>query len=240
MTLKGVTIMLKKLVQNEYTALRAENKLRSSTLNKKNLDILRQVDARMLSYTWNCYEIERVKKDLIGMAAQAETRGGDLRQVMGGNPDEYCCQIVDGIDQGTPLDYICTWFPSWYLFFAFLNVIALVASKGKAEELLFHELTSPLLFLVWLWICAWLHRIGHRLCLRFGMWVELVWNILLLAGFVWLCIYSNKLFAAVPVQVSLWLVIPYQLALAAGAQWWQNVHYNRYARNHPWREQLQQ
>lgn len=232
--------MLKNLVQNEYTALRAENKLRSSTLNKKNQDILRQVDARMLSYTWNCYEIERVKKDLIGMAAQAETRGSDLRQVMGGNPDEYCCQIVDGIDQGTPLDYICIWFPSWYLFFALINVTALVASKGKAEVLLFHELASPFLFLIWLWVCAWLHRIGHRLCLRFGMWVEMVWNILLLVGFVWLCIYSNKMFAVVPVQVSLWLVIPYELALAAGAQWWQNTRYNRYARNHPWREQTQQ
>lgn len=72
------------------------------------------------------------------------------------------------------------------------------------------------------------------------MWVELVWNILLLAGFVWLCIYSNKLFAAVPVQVSLWLVIPYQLAWAIGSQCWQNFRYNRYARNHPWREQPQQ
>ena len=231
--------MLKNLVQNEYTALRAENKLRSSTLNKKNQNILRQVDARMLSYTWNCYEIERVKKDLIGMAAQAETRGSDLGQVMGGNPDEYCRQIVDGIDQGTPLDYVCTWYPGWYLLFACLNVASLVLSKGTAESLLLHQLISPFLFLVWMWICAWLHRIGHRLCLRFGMWVEMVWNILLLAGFVCLCIYSNKLFALYPIPVSLWLVVPYQLAIAAGAQWWQNVHYNNYAHGHPWREQPQ-
>ena len=79
--------MLKKLVQNEYTELRKENELRKSTLNKRNQDILRQIDARMLSYTWNCYEIERVKKDLIGMAAQAETRGRGLKQVMGGKPE---------------------------------------------------------------------------------------------------------------------------------------------------------
>ena len=231
--------MLKQLVQNEYTALRAENKLRSSTLSKKNQDILRQVDARMLSYTWNCYEIERVKKDLIGMAAQAETRGGDLRQVMGGNPDEYCRQIVDDIDRGTPLDYICTWFPVWYLAFACFNMVALAISKGTADLLLLPELLSLLLLFVWLWICAWLHRIGHRLCLRFGMWGELVWNILLMAGFVWLCIYSRTLFAAWPVRVSLWLVIPYEVVLAAGAQWWQNTRYNRYARSHPWREQPQ-
>ena len=232
--------MLKKLVQNEYTELRKENELRKSTLNKRNQDILRQIDARMLSYTWNCYEIERVKKDLIGMAAQAEIRGSDLKQVMGGNPDEYCCQIVDGIDQGTPLDYICTWFPRWYLLFAIFNVAALFASGGTADSSLVRQLVSPVQLLLWLWICAWLHRIGHRLCLRFGVWVELVWNILWLAGFVWLCIYSNKLYAAYSVSVSLWLVVPYQLALAAGTQWWQNVHYNSYARNHPWREQPQQ
>lgn len=87
---RGVTIMLKKLVQNEYTELRKENELRKSTLNKRNQDILRQVYDRMSAYTWNCYEVELVRKDLIGMAAQAEARGSDLEQVMGGNPDEYC------------------------------------------------------------------------------------------------------------------------------------------------------
>ena len=229
--------MLRDLIQNEYTELYKENRLRSSTLNKRNQDILRQVHARMMSYTWNCYEIELVRKDLIGMAARAEAQGHDLEQVMGCDPDEYCRQIVDDIDRGSPLDYLSTWYPVFYLLYAVINVIALVITRGAADSNLVRELISPFTFLLWLYLCAWLHRIGHRLCLRFGMWVEMGWNILLLALFMWLCIYSGKLLASVSVTMPLWIAVLYQLAWAAGSQLWQNTRYNRYARNHPWREQ---
>lgn len=229
--------MLRNLIQNEYTELYKENRLRSSTLNKRNQDILRQVHARMMSYTWNCYEIELVRKDLIGMAARAEAQDHDLEQVMGCDSDEYCRQIVDDIDRGSPLDYLSTWYPAFYLLYAVFNVIALVISGGTADASLVRELMSPFLFLLWLYLCAWLHRIGHRLCLRFGMWVEMGWNILLLALFMWLCIYSGKLLSSFPVTMPLWLAILYQLAWAVGSQLWQNTRYNRYAQDHPWREQ---
>lgn len=42
------------------------------------------------------------------------------------------------------------------------------------------------------------------------------------------------------IEGPLWLAILYQLAWAIGSQCWQNFRYNRYARNHPWREQTQQ
>ncbi len=42
------------------------------------------------------------------------------------------------------------------------------------------------------------------------------------------------------IEGPLWLAILYQLAWAIGSQCWQNFRYNRYARNHPWREQPQQ
>lgn len=229
--------MLRNLIQNEYTELCKENKLRESTLNKRNQDILRQVCVRMTAYTWNCYEIELVRKDLIGMAAQAEARGSDLEQVMGGNPDEYCRQIVDDIDRGSALDSVCTWYPWFYLLYAVFNVVSLVISRGTAESNLIRELISPFLFLLWLYLCAWLHRIGHRLCLRFGMWVETGWNVLLIVFFIWLCIYSGKLLTSFSVTMPLWLAILYQLAWAVGSQLWQNTRYNRYAQGHPWREQ---
>ena len=235
-----MTIMLKKLVQNEYTELRKENELRKSPLNKRNQDILRQVYDRMSAYTWNCYEVELVRKDLIGMAAQAEARGSDLEQVMGGNPDEYCRQIVEGIDRGSPLDYVCTWYPVSYMIFVGFNVVMLIVNRGNAQVNLLRTLASPFLFLFWLCICAWMHRIGHRLNLRFGVWVELGWNILLIAVFAVQCYIINELLSVCPIQMPLWLVILYELALAAASQYWQNFRYNRYARNHPWREQTQQ
>lgn len=240
MTLKGVTIMLKKLVQNEYTELYKENKLRESTLSKRNQDILRQVYDRMTAYTWNCYEVELVRKDLIGMVAQAEARGSDLEQVMGGNPDEYCRQIVDGIDRGSPLDYVSTWYPTAYMILVIFNVIMLIVNRGNANLDLLRSLASPVLFLFWLCLCAWMHRIGHKLSLRFGTWVELGWNLFLIAVFICLCIAFSKVVVGYPVQGPLWLVILYQLAWAIGSQYWQNFRYNRYARNHPWREQTQQ
>lgn len=232
--------MLKKLVQNEYTELRKENELRKSTLNKRNQDILRQVYDRMSAYTWNCYEVELVRKDLIGMAAQAEARGSDLEQVMGENPDEYCRQIVEGIDRGSPLDYVCTWYPTAFMIFVVFNVIMLIVNRGNAQVNLLRVLADPFLFLFWLCICAWIHRVGHRLNLRFGAWIELGWNILLLAVLAFLYYIVKELLVICPIQMPLWLVILYHLALVAGSQYWQNTRYNRYARNHPWREQPQQ
>lgn len=232
--------MLQKLVHNEYTELRKENEMRESTLNKRNQDILRQVCVRMTAYTWNCYEIEMVRKDLIGMAARAETQGHDLGHVMGCDPDEYCRQIVVDIDRGSPLDYVSTWYPRFYLIYAAFNAVSLIISGGTVNSNLIHQLVSPFLFLLWMCLCAWMHRVGHRLSLRFGVWIELGWNILLIAAFIWLCFMTNKLLSLYSVPMSLWFVVPYQLALAAASQYWQNTRYNRYARNHPWREQPQQ
>lgn len=231
--------MLKKLVQNEYTALYKENELRESTLNMQDRDFLHQVCARMAGYTWNRYEIERVRKDLIGMAAQAEARDSDLHGVLGCAPDEYSRQIVDGIDRGSPLDFVCIDYPLLYLILACLNVMALVASGGTASGNLVLHLVQPFMVILWLVIGAWVYRKGYELSLQFGVWTELGWILLFLMLFVGLSLFLGNFAPNHSIQVPLGYVVVYQLAWVAGTQWWQNTRYNRYARRYPWREQPQ-
>ena len=190
--------MLKKLVQNEYTALYKENELRESTLNMKDRDFLHQVCARMAGYTWNRYEIERVRKDLIGMAAQAEARDSDLHGVLGCTPDEYSRQIVDGIDRGSPLDFVCIDYPLLYLILACLNVMALVASGGTASGNLVLHLVQPFMVILWLVIGAWVYRKGYELSLQFGVWTELGWILLFLVLFVGLSLFWAILLRIIP------------------------------------------
>lgn len=229
--------MLKKLVQNEYTALYKENELRESTLNMQDRDFLHQVCARMAGYTWNRYEIERVRKDLIGMAAQAEAWDSDLHGVLGCAPDEYSRQIVDGIDRGSPLDFVCIDYPLLYLILACLNVMALVASGGTASGNLVLHLVQPFMVILWLVIGAWVYRKGYELSLQFGVWTELGWILLFLVLFVGLSLFLGNFAPNHSLQVPLGYVVVYQLAWVAGTQWWQNTRYNRYARRYPWREQ---
>lgn len=231
--------MLKKLVQNEYTALYKENELRESTLNMQDRDFLHQVCARMAGYTWNRYEIERVRKDLIGMAAQAEARDSDLHGVLGCTPDEYSRQIVDGIDRGSPLDFVCIDYPLLYLILACLNVMALVASGGTASGNLVLHLVQPFMVILWLVIGAWVYRKGYELSLQFGVWTELGWILLFLVLFVGLSLFLGNFAPNHSIQVPLGYVVVYQLAWVAGTQWWQNTRYNRYVRRYPWREQPQ-
>lgn len=231
--------MLKKLVQNEYTALYKENELRESTLNMQDRDFLHQVYARMAGYTWNRYEIERVRKDLIGMAAEAEARDSDLHGVLGCAPDEYSRQIVDGIDRGSPLDFVCIDYPQLYLILAGLNVMALVATGGTASGDLVLHLVQPFMVILWLVIGAWVYRKGYELSLQFGVWIEMGWILLFLVLFVGLSLLLGNFAPVNSIQVPLGYVVVYQLAWVAGTQWWQNTRYNRYARQYPWREQPQ-
>lgn len=231
--------MLKKLVQNEYTALYKENELRESTLNMQDRDFLHQVYARMAGYTWNRYEIERVRKDLIGMAAEAEARDSDLHGVLGCAPDEYSRQIVDGIDRGGPLDFVCIDYPQLYLILAGLNVMALVATGGTASGDLVLHLVQPFMVILWLVIGAWVYRKGYELSLQFGVWIEMGWILLFLVLFVGLSLLLGNFAPVNSIQVPLGYVVVYQLAWVAGTQWWQNTRYNRYARQYPWREQPQ-
>ena len=60
------------LLKNEYTKIKEANDLSLKTLRGENRATINDLGKRLEALTWNCYEIERIKKDLIDMAARCE------------------------------------------------------------------------------------------------------------------------------------------------------------------------
>lgn len=63
------------LLQNQYTLLKKANDLSEETLNTEDRMTLKEMVGRLQALTWNRYEMERIRKDLIGMAARCELEG---------------------------------------------------------------------------------------------------------------------------------------------------------------------
>ena len=71
------------LLQNQYTLLKKANDLSEETLNTEDRMTLKEMVGRLQALTWNRYEMERIRKDLIGMAARCELEGRTLQQEVG-------------------------------------------------------------------------------------------------------------------------------------------------------------
>lgn len=80
-------------MKNELNLLRKENKLREEFLS----DIDRKAITRMLSYInmpkISCFEAEVMRKELIGMALEAEQRGEALIDVIGEDEKAFCDEM---------------------------------------------------------------------------------------------------------------------------------------------------
>lgn len=77
------------LLKNEYTKIKEANDLSLKTLRGENRATINDLGKRLEAPTWNCYEIERIKKDLIDMAARCELEGRTLEQEVGGDTDAF-------------------------------------------------------------------------------------------------------------------------------------------------------
>lgn len=224
------------LLKNEYTKIKEANDLSLKTLQGENRATINDLGTRLQAITWNCYEIERIKKDLIDMAARCELEGRTLQQEVGGDTDTFLLELAPNLPRGTPLDYVCTWYPQWMLFMAALNVPGLLL-PGSQDPQVIRIVGAPFRWLIWMCIWAWFQRIALKIKIRYGCVAQVLWYILMLATFVAICLLPNYLSPASSVTMSYWAVIAYELAWAAFCQLWQNIHYNRWAARHPWREQ---
>ena len=224
------------LLKNEYTKIKETNDLSLKTLRGENRATINDLGKRLEALTWNCYEIERIKKDLIDMAARCELEGRTLQQEVGGDTDAFLLELAADLPRGTPLDSVCTWYPRWMLLMAALNIPGLLLPSSTGPQLI-RVVSSPFVWLIWLCILAWFQRIGLKIKIRYGRGPQTLWYILMLAIFVAFCILPNNYFPTTPGTISYGFVIVYELAWAAGCQFWQTFHYNRWAARHPWREQ---
>lgn len=225
------------MLKNEYLALKRENDLTASTLRGENQLTLRDLCDMLETLTWDNYEIQRVRKDLIAIAARCEVEGHTLQQEIGGDPDAFLLALAPGLHRGTPLDSVCTWYPHTYLLFAALNLVGFLLTGRTAMVDLIQILLSPFFFLVLLYAGSWLWGLALRTKARRGRRAALPLGLLALAFYLVFCFAYYQVILLLPdVPVNALFEVFYYLLVAAAAKFWQVVHYNRCAARHPWQE----
>ena len=78
------------LFQNQYTILKKANDLSMETLNADNRATVKDICDRLRGMTWNQYEIERIRKDLIDISARCELKAEPCRKRSAGTRMCFC------------------------------------------------------------------------------------------------------------------------------------------------------
>lgn len=223
------------LFKNQYTMLKKVNDMSVETLNAENRTALREICSCLQCMTWNRYEIERIRKDMIEIAAHCEVEGRTLREEIGGDTVRFLLEMAPDLPRGTPLDDVCTWYPRLMLMMVGMNLLVLLMPGAKDPEVV-RVVSSPFRWLIWMCILAWFQRMALKSRVRYGCVVQFLWYLLMLVVFVTICFVPHYISPAYPVTMSYWAAIAYELAWAIGCQFWQTFHYNRWAARHPWQE----
>ncbi|NLS85916.1 MAG: DUF3021 domain-containing protein [Ruminococcaceae bacterium] len=95
-------------MKNQYEQLKKENTLRAECLSEKSRDELARLDAYLKATTWNVYEAQLTKKEVIGMALSLEKDGKTLEDEIGQSRDEFYDGIKNNLSLSTFMDYLCT------------------------------------------------------------------------------------------------------------------------------------
>lgn len=84
------------LFYNNYQKLRQENIDNSLELSDANYAMLDRMIQYISAHNISLFELEVVKKDLIGLAAQAEKNQGSLEDMLGVPEREFCNTLMEG------------------------------------------------------------------------------------------------------------------------------------------------
>ncbi len=224
------------LFKNQYTILKKANDLSVQTLNADNRAALKEITCYLLYMTWNCYEIERIRKDMIEIAARCELEGRTLREEVGGDTVRFLLEMAPDLPRGTPLDYICIWYPRWYGIFIPLYLLMALLPGSRPLNLM-QTMVAPFRFMVFLALWGWLRRTELKIKTRYGNKAQMLWlccTMTVAIGGTFLV--SFQVFQQFPGTISGLGAALYELLWVLGCQLWQNFHYNRCAARHPWQE----
>lgn len=231
------------MMRDEYRMLKRENDLRASSLTDADQDELQYARGLLQSVSANFYEIERIRKDLIGMAARAEIAGGDLRSSIGADRESFYRGLAENVDKGNPFDYAGQAFPSFYLLFAILTLPGLLLQgPWHRSTNLLTLLLEPLVIGGWVWLMT---QIKIARLQKAKEWlrtdvVSLALSAIVIAAMVAiLALLSWQKYLAsplVPVPVPNVVELGFNLLLAGSSKLYILFRYNAFARKHPWRE----
>ena len=216
---------------SEYAQLKRENDRREGALPLADREEIGRAMASIRRASWNLYELERLRKDLIDMALRAALEHKTLAESLGPGRREIYDDMAREIDPGSFADWLCGLARPYTLWYAVLLLVNMVLGTGQAAAV-FLVLMLPLFFVLYLSNCLqrriWVSRWARA---RRGLVIEImlfaVAVVVFTAG-IWLL--SRRLprvagYAAAAALVLVWAVS----SLLCRAR------YNRAAVRRPWR-----
>ncbi len=123
---------------NEYALLVKDNERRCANLALADNNTINVAMETIRKASWNLYEVERVRQDLITMAERAETGGKTLAEALGPNRAELFDTMAREMEPGGFADYLCTLARPYLLSHAALVLLnTLFGTAGRQTLLLF-------------------------------------------------------------------------------------------------------
>ena len=83
--------------QDLRNTLEAQNFQDEQSLNKENRKTLHKMMKYVRTFPLKSIEIEQIRRDLTGMAIEAQQRGTSLQAMLGENPRKFCDEISHGL-----------------------------------------------------------------------------------------------------------------------------------------------
>lgn len=216
---------------SEYAQLKRENDRREGALPLADREEIGRAMASIRRASWNLYELERLRKDLIDMALRAALEHKTLAESLGPGRREIYDDMAREIDPGSFADWLCGLARPYTLWYAVLLLVNMVLGTGRAAAV-FLVLMLPLFFVLYLsnclqrriWVSRWA-RARRSLVIEVMLFAVAV--VVFTAG-IWLL--SRRLprvagYAAAAALVLVWAVS----SLLCRAR------YNRAAARRPWR-----
>lgn len=216
---------------NEYALLVKDNERRCANLALADNNTIDVAMETIRKASWNLYEVERVRQDLITMAERAEAGGKTLAETLGPNRAELFDAMAREMEPGNFLDWLCTFGSNWYIPFH-IGTNFLQALFGDTFPILIY------MFLPFVLLLSFIRSyIARRIWMtqslrRWRGWLESVFTIVVLLLYMALVLWALPIF---PQEQAAWYYIIFELCLYLASRLYRRIRYNRAAARRPWR-----
>lgn len=194
---------------NHLSKLERENTAAFQTIQtpdarKKIVDMVEYLSASPLSL----YQIQIIRKDLIGMAAEGERNNLSLPEILGTDPKEFCDEIIQNSDHRAPWEHFMRYLQSILTAYVILYLLKFILLNSAPDTFGFDYCD-----LAWLLICIiggiilpeHLHRKAAVAAARTGKYLEWLLRLLALSSYIWLA--KSPLSAQFIFQGNGWLIL---------------------------------
>ncbi len=111
------------LFMNDYTKIRVSNHEEGIKLSTENWDAVNRMMEYISGSNISMFEIEVLRKDLIGLAREAEAEEISLQEKLGMTEKEFCDSLLEGAMEKKPYEPILTLLPASVFAVASLNTL---------------------------------------------------------------------------------------------------------------------